>query len=320
VVLFQSRLSLLDLSHPGRAEWTAKLAGADAAGGGIGLEQALFVAEEQSVYLRGRQARDVYVLGLTSKEPEGEDGNDFGILLNQLGAGQPTSDIELVAGSLLLATTYENTLLAIDTGSAKLVSITLAATATTIVPFVAQAEDGSERSEALLYASGQRVITFVSLEGLKERKERNLEAVTLPGGVESVTELDNNQLLITHSGSGLSVLDLDTRRVSPISSPVHLTTESVLVDADQGRVWLAAPDQVRVGSFDLLGLQPQQIKLDAAVQSARLVEGSGGHKLVIVHPSHLGYLTIVDAEEPKRETAVSLRGYLFDRVLDRGDQ
>jgi hypothetical protein len=319
VVLFQSRLSLLDLSHPGRAEWTAQLAGADAAGGGIGLEQVLFVAEEHSIYLRGRQARDVYVLGLTSKEPEGENGNDFGILLNQLGAGQPISDLELVAADRLVATTYQNTLLVVDTGSAKLTSITLPAQATSILPFVAEAEGGSERSEVLLYAAGQRVITFVLLEGLQERKDRNLEAVTLPGGVESVTELDNNQLLITHTQTGLSVLDLNTRRVSPISSPVHLTKESVLVDADHGRIWLAAPGQNRVGSFDLSGLQPQQTKLDAVVQYARLVQGSDRHKLVIVHPSQLGYMTILDADKPERQTAVSLRGYLFDGVLDRGE-
>lgn len=317
VILFESRLSILDLSHPGRAEWTAKLAGPDATGGGVGLEQALFAG--QSIYVRGRQARDVYVLGLGSKTPEGADGNDFGFSLNQPGAGQPTSDIELFEGQLLLATTYTTALLAMDLGSSKLTTIELGTRATSIVPFVTVEQDGTERSQALLFEPGQRVVSFLELSGLTERKERNLETVVLPDGIETVTELEDHRLLVTHSGTGLSVIDLLTRGVTLIKSPVHLSQGSVLVDAEHDRVWLAATEQSRVGFFDLEGLQPREVVLDAPLQFAGLVEGTEGHKLVLTHASAFGYLTIVDAEEPKRQTAVSLRGYLVDGILDRGD-
>ena len=114
VVLFQSRLSLLDLTHPGRPEWTAKLAAGQGDLSVVGLDQALFSEKTGRIYVRGTQSSDVYVLQLGENEGGAEGSNDFGFSLNQLGAGQPTSDIALFEGEetelLIKATDIENAL------------------------------------------------------------------------------------------------------------------------------------------------------------------------------------------------------------------
>ena len=165
VVLFQSRLSLLDLTHPGRPEWTARLAAGEGDLSVVGLDQALFSEKTGRIYVRGTQSSDVYVLQLGENEGGAEGSNDFGFSLNQLGAGQPTSDIALFEGEeteLLLATTYSSSLLLIDTGSARLTTIELGTGASKIIPFVTESA-GSEQVQALLLEMQQTPATFSPL-------------------------------------------------------------------------------------------------------------------------------------------------------------
>jgi len=181
------------------------------------------------------------------------------------------------------------------------------------------AEGGEEPSpQALLYATGGNRVTFVNLANLQERKERNLESISLPDTIASVTQLSDNRLLVTHSGTGLSVLDLNRRTITRIASEVSLIGAQ-LYDESLERVWLVPADQERVGYLDLAGLQPREVHLDAAVQSAALLKAGKKPKLVVTHNSSFGYVTILDASEPSRRSAVSLRGFMFDGVLDRGE-
>ena len=95
--------------------------------------------------------------------------------------------------------------------------------ATTIHLFgVASSGEEEPSQQALLYATGGSLVTFVNLANLQERKERNLESISLPGHIESVTQLRHNRLLVTHSSTGLSVLDLNRRTITRIASEVSL--------------------------------------------------------------------------------------------------
>jgi hypothetical protein len=316
VVLFDTSLSVLDLNHLDRPEWAATLATS------VGLQKAVFSPAQSRIYLRSQSAQDVYVLQLGPREEPQAGQNDFLPSLNQLGAGQAITDIALFqrgSAELLLATTVGSQLLVIDAGSSTVTPVGLAAPASTIHLFeVGASEEGEGSQQALLYAHERDLVTFVNLANLQERKERNLESINLPGTIESVTQLSKNRLLVTHSGTGLSVLDLNRRTITRIASEVSLTGAQ-LYDEALERVWLVPAGQERVGYLDLEGLQPREVQLDAAVQTAALVQGAAQPKLVVTHDSSLGYVTMVDASEPSRRSAVSLRGFLFDGVLDRGE-
>ena len=316
VVLFNTSLSVLDLNHLDRPEWAATLATS------VGLNEAVFSPTHPRIYLRSQSAQDVYVLQLGPREGAEAGQNDFLPVLNQLGAGQAITDIALFnrgSAELLLATTVGAALLVIDAGSSTVTPVQLVEPATTIHLFgVASSGEEEPSQQALLYATGGSLVTFVNLANLQERKERNLESISLPDRIASVTPLRDNRLLVTHSSTGLSVLDLNLRTITRIASEVSLTGAQKY-DESLERVWLVPAQQERVGYLDLAGLQPREVHLDAAVQSAALVATRGNPKLVVTHNSSLGYVTILDASEPSRRSAVSLRGFLFDGVLDRGE-
>jgi hypothetical protein len=42
-------------------------------------------------------------------------------------------------------------------------------------------------------------------------------------------------------------------------------------------------------------------------------------RLVVMHPSEIGHLTVLDADEPTREAARSVRGFLAAGLLNRGE-
>lgn len=319
-VLFQSRLSLLDLNHPARRAWTAKLAAGSGASSTVGLKQAVFSQATLRVYLRGSVSSDVYVLQLAPRDAQDENENDFDFSLNQLGVGKATTAIELFPnedGELLLATTVGHELLVVSADTSTVTTVPIGRPATMILPFSTGDEEVSQH--AVLLKEGEPIVSFVDLRNVQARKDRNVEALTVPGNVATVTRLGDNRLLITHSTTGLSVIDLTDRTVSSIGSRTSLPPGATLVDAGRKRVWLVPRGESRVGYFDLDGMQPREIRLDSPVDSAALVGGPKVSKLVVVHPSLLGYVTLIDANEPSLKKARSLRGYLFDGILDRGE-
>jgi hypothetical protein len=321
-VLFQSRLSILDLTHPDRREWTARLAAGEGQSNTVALRQAAFSPDTLRIYLRGAASSDVYVLQLRARKAPDAGGNDFDFSLNQLGVGEVMTDMELLQtqeGERLLATTVGPGLLVVNADTSAVTRVALGRPATMIVPFSIDDQGDEPTQHALLLAPGDTVATFVDLANLETRKDRNLEAITLRGSVASVTRLTANRLLVTYEGSGLSVIDLEGRTLSSISSNSPLPAGATLVDGGRDRVWLVPAGESRVGFFDLDAMQPREVRLDAPVASAGLVGGSTVTRLAVLHPSLLGHVTLLDADKPSRKTARSLRGFVFDGILDRGE-
>src|SRR5690606_5880773 len=89
VVLFDSHVSILDMNHPDRPEYTVELS----RGASIGLNEVRFSAEERRIYLLGSNSNDIYVLTLLPAS--GNRVNDFEPSLNQLGASSRPSDMAL---------------------------------------------------------------------------------------------------------------------------------------------------------------------------------------------------------------------------------
>jgi hypothetical protein len=104
--------------------------------------------------------------------------------------------------------------------------------------------------------------------------------------------------------------------VSPITTNVD-TLDQAMFDTNEDKLWVAPKDQLWVGSLDLTTGQPGELLLDAPVAQAVPMFDAG--LLAIVHGSSVGYVTVVDIARPDREHAKSVRGFLWDGLLDRGE-
>ena len=133
--------------------------------------------------------------------------------------------------------------------------------------------------------------------------------------VKLIPMLEQHSALIIHAQGGVSLLDLEERTISPITSNMPLADAAF--DPANGRLWVGPPNQSFVAYLDLATGDTPEILLDANVQS--LVPMFGVGRVVAFHDSAVGYLTVVDAAEPARESARSLRGFLLADVLSGGD-
>jgi hypothetical protein len=323
VVLFDSQIGILDLDHLERPEITIPLRSPTA--GALGLAQVLFNSDEAKAYLRGTTSNDFYVVGLASG---GSGENDFVPSLNLLGAGVPPSDMALyrqpvstesgteletrlfaVAGSTRQA-------LVVDANSSQVTVVNLDVQADQILLFEnAKFDDDVVATRALLHKNGSQNVTFVDLVDLEERGHRNVEVLQLDRPYGRVIKLDDDLVLLIHEGGGLSLLDLRQRTAQPIQSQANLVGAIQAED----KLWLAPLGESRVGFLDLASFHPNEVRLDASIESFVFVPSDTRSHLVVSHPSPVGYVTVLDAENPAAlDRAVSLRGFLLDGILEGG--
>jgi hypothetical protein len=312
VVLFGNVVSLIDLNHPERDEYTVPLT--DDVDRVVGLEQVRFDLQEAKVYLRGTSSTDVYVVQLT---PSTETTNDFKPSLNQLGAGIPLYDMELYGENadrrLLVAAGEQALVIHADTNL--VTSVGLDQSVSHVLLFEGTAPfDPAVEQRALLYGSGGDSVTLLDLDQIEERGSRNAEMLDLGRPFQSVMPLDDNLVLIVHD-RGLSLLDLEERTVAPIAAQVTLT--EAIPDPVLDRVWVAPAQQSKVGWLDLVKFHPDEVRLDHPIVSALPLTRSEHKRFVAVHQSAVGHVTILNADDPKRlDQAVSLHGFLLNDTLD----
>ena len=99
-------------------------------------------------------------------------------------------------------------------------------------------------------------------------------------------------------------------------------------DPGSNKLWLApeSDDGARlryltIGSADdEQELETGDVLLDHAIEQLIPVTSGDRKRLVVEHSSEVGFLTILDAEQPEAGTAVSLKGFfLADVLVDRGE-
>lgn len=316
VVLFGSDISVLDLSHLERPEFTIPLAGKGR--GSLGLTQVLFDADEGKIYVRGAATNDVYVISLPPSNGTAE--NDFVPSRNQHGAGNGPSDMGLFkqgdSTRLLVTTTGAPEAVVVNTASSEETSIPLETVATRLYMFEAEApfEPDERKQRALLYSEESRNVTFLDLDKIEEQRALNVETLDLEQAYGRVVPLEHNLVLLIHQDSGLSLLDLAERTVLPYDSTKNLI--DAIPDPDVEKLWLAPRRQNRVGYVDLADFGTSQLYLDAPVDHILLVPSPDHPRVIVTHDSSLGYVTIIDAKKPDEQQA--LRGFLFDSVLEGG--
>ena len=107
---------------------------------------------------------------------------------------------------------------------------------------------------------------FLDLEQLEERGSRNLEPITLSRPVVNLLPMPGQQrVLIIHGSGGVSLLDLESRTVSPITSNAPLTDAAF--DPERGRLWVGPQQQNFVAFLDLATGDTPEVLLDAPVRS-----------------------------------------------------
>ena len=310
LVLYPSGVTLIDLAHLDDPEFpTFRVQLPSAAQ----LTQAVFSPEEGRIYLRGESSSDLFLLQLIPSDPGIE--NRFEPVLNQIGMRSNVSDLirfDLGSGERLLATAGAQVLL-VDVSSSQVTALDLNTSASKMMEF-----DQDGQPYAMLYQIGSATVSFVDLSGIEERPQHSVEHVPIQGTYTSLQRLTESEVLLKVGGTGISILNLQTRTVAPIRSSAALTQAPVFDEAMR-KVWIAPDASDTIAVFGLDGLQPQELRLDSKVERLLVVPNEDSPKVVVLHPSSFGYLTLIDATAPSRKTAVSLRGYLHEGALDKGE-
>ncbi len=327
VVLSQTKVTLIDLDHLDRQETTVQLS--DATGGSqVQPAQVEFNASASTpeIYVRGTGSSDVFVFALNERpggvQAPGESDlhNDFRPSIDQLGVGGHPSDMAIYGSDadarlLVLAADTQQAAL-VDVSTSQVTSVELPAAATNVLLFDAPSpRDDQSAQRALLYAPGGTQLTFLDLADLEQRGSRNVEVVSLDRPISKLIPLlDEKKVLVIHDADGVSLVDLAARTVSPIKANVVLSDAAF--DASRHKLWVGPSGQPYVGVLDLQTGDTPEVLLDHGVKT--LVPMFSRGKVVVLHDSTVGELTVLDAAKPSRDTAKTIRGFLVAGLLDRG--
>ncbi|MGD8861334.1 MAG: hypothetical protein PVI30_15100 [Myxococcales bacterium] len=326
VIVSMTNVTLLDLDHLDRRETTVRLSSPGSTP--VQPAQVVFSEEEPVLYVRGDRSDDIFVFNLSERvdgvddADEGEDPrNDFRPFINQLGVGNGPTDMTIYETDdgprlLVLAPSSQQVAL-VEAGTSQVTTIPLGANASRVLLFEGPAPgDDQVRRRALLYHHGNTVVTFLDLEDAEQRGTRNLEELALEQGISALIDMgDENQVLALHGTEGVSLIDLAQRTVSPISANVVL--QDAIFDAERGRLWVGPSGQPWVGLLDLDTGKTDEVLLDAPIRHLVPVFAAG--RMAAVHDSDIGHVTWLDADDPRRETARAVEGFVLEDLLDQGE-
>jgi hypothetical protein len=297
------------------------------------FEQALFDEKNKRLFLRGSNADSITVLDLENTEASGSNVLPLPILRDPRLVGHAPSDMALYELGdrtyLLVVSAGSNYATIIDTDSSTAANVTLPVAANKILIHETSGE-GQSSPQALLFSQGSDFngVTFIDLaniklEGTEREKAESVEAVYFNENFNRLSVLpNNNYVVLTNSnGSQISLLDLTERNVYPIKTPSQM---KVIVDPRIDKLWfeprLEDEDADRLLYLDLKTFSSEDVRLDEKIDHVVLIGDESNAQIAVVHPSSIGYVTILDAESPSRKKAVSVEGFFMSDVLDRGEQ
>ncbi len=322
VVLSAAEVTLIDLNHLDHRETVVQLGGPDSPT--VDPEQVLFDAAHATLYVRGASSNDIFAFTLEAHT--NPDGNDFRPSINQLGGGSMPRDMALfndpanpTSPRLLVAAQGSQQAIVVDPSSSKATPITLPFFPSHVLLFDATSPHDKSQApattRALIYGDNVAAVAFLDLADIENRKGRNLEELKAGGTISSLIPLLDENRVVLMQGTGVSLLDLAQRTVAPVTASTALS--NALFDGKNKRLWVGPSDQARIGTLDLTSGATDEVLLDSNI--TQLVPMFDIGKLAAIHTSAIGYLTLVDAKQPSRDKAASVRGFLIAHVLDRGE-
>jgi hypothetical protein len=333
VVLSDNTLTLLDLEND-RTEITISLIRADETRT-VKPVQVLFdasdPAQDPTIFVRSDGSNDIVALRLLpAPPPRAERANDFRPVLSLLGASAAPTDMALFANAgvagdtgarLLVLSPSTSEASVIDPRTSRVTTFKLDAPAQQLLLFeAASPAEPTRRPRALLLAAGGAQIGFLDLDRLEELRGRNLELRSMASKTSQFVPLVERGVVVAHNGSGsggLSVIDLERRTVAPlVTEPLHQLRPGAATTDD---LWLVPNARDRLGLLHLGRLVAEEVRLDLPVESVLpLAATAGGKRYVAVdHGQPAGGVTLLDADEPAREGARSLVGFLYTDILSR---
>ena len=120
---------------------------------------------------------------------------------------------------------------------------------------------------------------------------------------------------------GAAIVILEERayalaRGAPILAEVSLG--GARFDDDRQTLWVAPRAGERLGFIDLQSFRPGEVRLDGPVTDVIPLRGDamGRTRVAAVPAAPGGWVTLLDARAPRRETAASVRGFLLSDILD----
>jgi hypothetical protein len=311
---FGDGISVWDLSHPERAEITSEGLSSN---GSVNLKTIVEDDENGTLYFIQDGLTDLRVLDLdtaiTGKE------NDFWPSWNQLPLDSSSAtDLVLYQeqGEPRVLVAVGGQVRIIDSNDSRVIPITVSKNITKLYGFEgASPNDNERKSRVLGWAPGTSAVTFIELQELESRGTRNMEVLELGANVSELLSLSSTKLLAKFVFGGIGVLDLESRRFTPLTASVELTTP--LIESDAERVWVGAVGDAKVGYLKPDTLETGDVRLDSTIQEMFLFESENNKRIVVSHESTWGMITIVEAAQPTRSTSTVLGGFLLDGLVKR---
>ena len=94
--------------------------------------------------------------------------------------------------------------------------------------------------------------------------------------------------------------------------------ENAKFGANETRIFVAPSFGARLGFLDLGTFVPGEVRLDASITA--VLPLADAPIVAVIHGDLAGHVTLLDASDPRRETARSVQGFLLSNLLARGDE
>lgn len=324
VTLFDTYLNIIDLDHPDLPQFSLPLSGPKSSG--IHLAQILFSEAEPKMYVRATGSNDIWIVTLSARPSnsttpiDGGDGakNDFYPSVSEVAAGTGPADMALFDDQgkhrLLVASPGSSEVVVIDSDNLVTDVPLNSGPADHIQIFNGPSpSDAVTAVRALVSQAGTNVVTFLDLTKLTEGGSHTVESLAISQTYQAPIQFGDQRLILRHTNTGLSVLDLWERTVGVIAGP---NLNDAVADVGVQKLWLK--DNDRVAYLDLgKDSHPNELRVDAPID-ALVTVASARPKVVVTHRNPMGWLTVLDAKDPEIATAYSMRGFFFDHALQGG--
>ena len=333
VVSATNYVTLLDLDQPDRTEITIPLVpnGQQT----VKPLQVLFDTAGPAIYVRADGSNDIFQISLAQIVSEGS-GNDFRVSLSLLGSGSRPSDMVLFEagdGSTRLAVTTPDTrqLAVLDPKTGNATSVSTGPQVNQIVKFhgTSPKQPSTPEDRAMLwgFSNGATTLVFADLQEVESDQALALDSYSTSAQVLVVTTLPGNIALLQQANAGaISLVNMVDRTIEPIGSSGALNNLAIETTA-LSRLWgtdggnrLEYLDLVDHGSGRLFA---GEVILDRTIAgiSPMAVPSADGKRYLVLEmqdPTSVGYVTVLDADQPDRKGARSAYGFLLTDYLERG--
>ena len=306
-------LSLVDLEHLDRMPTTVYLGQEEDAN--ILPRQVIFDSATSRIYVRSENSDDLFTLRLSARDAD-VGHNNFATSMDIVAVGSEPSEMEMYSENgnsyLAVISARSHEAYFVDTATSKTWSVGVPAGISRIKVFQRSHVDNITL-HALLWAPGNQnfyIMDFLNLEEMQGQNIRKIGQSQMPAD-ELMSAFSGNRMLLLHQGSGLSIIDMDKETIEPFSSQVRLTDAAF--DRTRNQFWVGPSRQLRIAYVNIENGKTDELLMDEPIEDIVPIFEAG--KLAVIHMSALGAVTMVDVDDPSRNTAFMVKGFWMENSL-----